>query len=56
MEHKLNILDLLEYYEVVDDPSEADFAIVSIESPNSGYGYDKKYVNPFSLLIPPCRE
>ena len=41
MEHKLNILTVEEYYDVVDDPGEADFAIVSIESPDSGYGYDK---------------
>ena len=60
MEHKLNILTLLEYYEVVDDPSEADFAIVSIESPDSGYGYDKKDVEtggngylPISLQYSP---
>ena len=60
MEHKLNILTLLEYYEVVDNPSEADFAIVSIESPDSGYGYDKKDVEtggngyfPISLQYSP---
>ncbi|MDL2278253.1 glycoside hydrolase family 3 C-terminal domain-containing protein [Parabacteroides sp. OttesenSCG-928-G07] len=28
------------YYTVVDTPAEADFAIVFIESPNSGAGYD----------------
>lgn len=29
------------YYTVADTPEEADFAIVFIESPNSGTGYDK---------------
>ena len=29
------------YFDVVDTPSEADLAIVFIESPNSGWGYDK---------------
>ena len=28
------------YFEVVDQPKEADFAIVGIESPNGGVGYD----------------
>lgn len=28
------------YFEVVNDPDEADFAIVAIESPNGGTGYD----------------
>jgi beta-glucosidase len=30
-----------EYYTVVNSPQEADFAIVFIDSPNSGYGYDR---------------
>lgn len=35
-------LDLVrKYYTVVDTPEEADFALVFIESPNSGTGYDK---------------
>lgn len=29
------------YYQVVENPKEADFAIVFIKSPNSGNGYDK---------------
>ena len=30
------------YYEVVETPAEADFALVGIESPNGGVGYDTK--------------
>jgi beta-glucosidase len=30
------------YYKVTDDPDKADFALVFIESPKSGPGYDKK--------------
>ncbi len=30
------------YYEVVETPAEADFALVGIESPNGGVGYDVK--------------
>ena len=30
------------YYEVVESPAEADFALVGIESPNGGVGYDVK--------------
>lgn len=39
------------YYDVVDDPAEADFAIVAILSPQGNWGYDKvnhKYL-PISL-------
>ena len=35
-------LDLVKkYYTLVENPEEADFAIVFITSPNSGVGYDK---------------
>ena len=35
-------LDLVrKYFTVVDNPDEADFAIVFMTSPNSGTGYDK---------------
>jgi beta-glucosidase len=30
------------YYHITDDPGKADFALVFIESPKSGAGYDKK--------------
>ena len=34
-------LDLVKkYYDVVDSPAQADFAIVFIQAPNSGVGYD----------------
>lgn len=32
------------YFEVVDTPEEADFALVGIQSPNGGTGYDSKDV------------
>lgn len=32
------------YFTLVDSPEKADFAIVFIESPNSGYGYDMEEV------------
>jgi len=60
MENKLNIADVGEYYDIVKDPADADFAIVSIESPESGYGYDKSDIEnggngylPISLQYSP---
>lgn len=46
---------LNQYYNLTDNPDEADFAIAFIESPNSGRGYDSentKYV-PISLQYRP---
>ncbi|NBC64660.1 MAG: beta-glucosidase, partial [Bacteroidetes bacterium] len=46
---------LNQYYNLTDNPEEADFAIVFIESPNSGRGYDSdsaEYV-PISLQYRP---
>ncbi|MEC7263258.1 MAG: glycoside hydrolase family 3 N-terminal domain-containing protein [Bacteroidota bacterium] len=31
---------IIKYYDVVEDPSAADFALVGIENPNGGVGYD----------------
>ncbi|GIS01306.1 MAG: hypothetical protein CM15mP102_21260 [Flavobacteriales bacterium] len=42
MEHKLNILTLLSITRLLIIPVKLIFSIVSIESPDSGYGYDKK--------------
>jgi len=39
-EYPVNIELVKKYYNVVDNPDEADFAIVFIDSPNSGGGYD----------------
>ena len=39
-EHPFNMEVVAKYFEVVDDPSEADFAMVGIENPNGGVGYD----------------
>ncbi|MDR2232445.1 MAG: glycoside hydrolase family 3 protein [Tannerella sp.] len=39
-EYPVNIDMVKRYYNVVENPGEADFAIVFIESPNSGGGYD----------------
>jgi len=39
-EHPFNMEVVAKYFEVVDEPSEADFALVGIQSPNGGVGYD----------------
>ncbi len=36
-----NLEVVKDYFEVVDSPQEADFALVGIESPNGGVGYDR---------------
>ncbi|MGB5357958.1 MAG: glycoside hydrolase family 3 N-terminal domain-containing protein [Eudoraea sp.] len=36
----LNMAVVAQYFEVVENPQDADFALVSIESPNGGVGYD----------------
>ncbi len=35
-----NLDVIIKYFEVVEDPSAADFALVGIENPNGGVGYD----------------
>lgn len=39
-DYPINISLVKKYFNVTDDPSEADFALVVIRSPNSGSGYD----------------
>nr|WP_321413228.1 glycoside hydrolase family 3 N-terminal domain-containing protein [uncultured Allomuricauda sp.] len=39
-EHPFNMEVVSKYFEVVEDPNEADFALVGIENPNGGVGYD----------------
>ncbi len=39
-EHPFNMEVVAKYFEVVDEPNEADFALVGIQSPNGGVGYD----------------
>lgn len=39
-EYPFNLDVISKYYEVVDDPVEADIALVGIKSPNGGVGYD----------------
>lgn len=39
-EHPFNMEIVTKYFEVVDNPDEADFALVGIENPNGGVGYD----------------
>ncbi|WP_318308048.1 glycoside hydrolase family 3 protein [Flagellimonas crocea] len=39
-EHPFNMELVSKYFEVVEEPGEADFALVGIESPNGGVGYD----------------
>ncbi len=43
--YPVNIDIVSKYFNVTDDPSEADFALVVINSPNSGNGYDRADVN-----------
>ncbi len=40
MESPFNLALVANYFEVVDTPEAADFALVGIESPDSGVGYD----------------
>ena len=39
-EHPFNMELLGTYFNIMDDPAEADFALVGIENPNGGVGYD----------------
>lgn len=40
-EYPFNIEVVSKYFEVVENPEEADFALVGIKSPDSGVGYDR---------------
>ncbi len=40
-EHPFNMEVIAKYYEVVENPDEADFALVGIKSPDGGVGYDR---------------
>nr|WP_297783985.1 glycoside hydrolase family 3 N-terminal domain-containing protein [uncultured Allomuricauda sp.] len=39
-EHPYNMEVIAKYFEIVDEPDDADFALVGIQSPNGGVGYD----------------
>lgn len=41
-EYPFNMDIVKKYFEVVDSPEEADFALVGIESPDGGVGYDRE--------------
>ncbi|MBO0330235.1 glycoside hydrolase family 3 protein [[Muricauda] lutisoli] len=41
-EHPFNMDVVSKYFEVVEEPSDADFALVGIQNPNGGVGYDIK--------------
>jgi len=43
--YPINIDIVKKYFNVTENPSEADFALVVISSPNSGTGYDRADVN-----------
>ena len=40
-EHPFNMEVIAKYYDVVEKPDEADFALVGIKSPDGGVGYDR---------------
>lgn len=42
MEFPFNMKVVAQYFEVVDEPQQADFALVGIKSPDGGVGYDSK--------------
>lgn len=59
-ESPFNLEVVSKYFEVVNDPKEADFALVGIKSPDGGVGYDKSDVEmggngyvPISLQYEP---
>ncbi len=41
-EYPFNIEVIAKYFQLVEDPQEADFALVGIKSPDGGVGYDSK--------------
>lgn len=42
LEHPFNMEVVKKYFELVENPDEADFALVGITSPNGGVGYDRE--------------
>lgn len=61
-DYPININLVKKYFKVTDNPSEADFALVVIRSPNSGSGYDAEDVKkggngyiPISLQYGPYK-
>ncbi len=44
-EHPFNMEVVKKYFQVVDNPTEADFALVGIKSPDGGVGYDREDLN-----------
>ncbi len=42
IEHPFNMEVVKKYFEVVENPEEADFALVGITSPNGGVGYNRE--------------
>ena len=51
--------DLVErYFTVVDDPAEADFALVDIDEPMGGFGYSRADVAASNtvLILPPAHD
>jgi beta-glucosidase len=40
-EHPFNMEVIAKYFDLVDNPQEADFALVGIKSPDGGVGYDR---------------
>jgi beta-glucosidase len=60
--YPINLDIVKKYYKVTDNPSEADFALVVVRSPNSGSGYDPEDVKkggngyvPISLQYGPYK-
>ena len=41
LESPINLEVVSKYYDVVEEPQDADFALVGIKSPNGGVGYDR---------------
>ena len=41
-EYSFDMFDLAKYFEVVDNPKDADFALVGIKDPDGGTGYSEK--------------
>ncbi|MBO0340471.1 MAG: glycoside hydrolase family 3 N-terminal domain-containing protein [Bacteroidota bacterium] len=41
-EHPFNMDVVSKYFEVVEEPADADFALVGVQNPNGGVGYDIK--------------
>ncbi len=48
LDYPVNLEMVKKYFNVTDNPDEADYALAFIGNPNSGLGYDKEYL-PISL-------